>query len=254
MNLADVTSCPVSISAAFEENFGRLLEAFDADPERYRRFVEPIAVSRKPLPIDIMRNLLGMSERQFLREVLHKCQLLVAVSDGALFFIHKTMYDWLTGKGEGSAAQAATDEDLGVDKDNGHRLLANFCIQNKDHAFALEHGVYHLIEAGQLQVAKEWVWDMHHTMDRIAKAPGGPVMGCAAMAADALLAEVPKMQRLVKLSTHALVQDPRQLAGQIVGRLGNPKTDTEKQLLEQAKAFTHPKGCLLYTSPSPRDS
>ena len=82
-------------------------------------------------------------------------------------------------------------------------------------------------------------------MRRIGETPGGPALGCAALAEDAGLAEAPLVRKLVRLSSPALVQDPRQLPGQVVGRLSRSETAEARRLLEQATAWRNPKGAWM---------
>ena len=202
---------------------------------------EPIAVAQEPIPCEVLQDLLGYTPHK-LNGLLERSKLLLNSSSSgretssaannkmtyeSVYLVHKMMYEWLIGEcGE------YINRDLTVDEDEGHTMLASWCMENREHQFSVRYGVYHLCKAGKTRIAKEWVCSLGWLLGRVSCESSG---GSIAAAKDAELAGEQLIASVLRLQANAAGNDPRQLVGQIIGRMSLSEDPVALALLREAE-------------------
>ena len=211
-------------------------------------------VAIKPLHNDVIKALTGCDDDK-LDQVLRSGSTFFALHDSRVRFLHKTVKDWLLQKLEtircndsGSShlrptrrlsfTGASHKDLLGVgnlvsdEVANCHNFFAEriLTITTRNRSgldgfnfgshmtrnYVLQHGVHHLALAHRIQEARDIILDPAWLIAR-AVDPEGIVECCELIGeADQILHLV---GRAVTLATDSIRSDPRQLIGQLVGRL-----------------------------------
>ena len=160
-------SLPLGISSVYHSYFKRLeselIKELDIKEEGFLNLLCAITASREPLPIDFVSKVLVPSRNSPLakRKVLQTVGIvssLLPIRDGCLHAIHKSVKDWLTD------TSCYGEHEFIVDKNEGHRVLADLCTGELDdlkrrgvhnaqfsatEKYALYHGARHMLHSDE---------------------------------------------------------------------------------------------------------
>lgn len=95
LDFADPRKLPYKLDGFFKQTFNR----YFPDPEQYGKKTEPylqlIAASPRPLPVEMARQILNWSQRDFVINVIEPMGSLLRKRDGCLVFFHASLAEWL---------------------------------------------------------------------------------------------------------------------------------------------------------------
>jgi WD domain, G-beta repeat len=237
------------------------------------RIVKLAMVAIKPLHKDVIKALTGCDDDE-LDQVLRGGTTFFALHDSRVRFLHKTVKDWLLQKLEAircndsdssqfrptrrlSFAGASHKDLLGVGNlvsneiANCHNFFAEriLTVTTRNRSgldrfnlgspmtrnYVLQHGVHHLALAHRVEEARDIILDPAWLIARAVE-PEGIVECCELIGeADQILHLV---GRAVTLAIDSIRSDPRQLIGQLVGRLmaatieGHGDSDVRESIIE----------------------
>ncbi|GBG16078.1 WD repeat-containing protein pop2, partial [Hondaea fermentalgiana] len=122
--------------------------------------------------------------------------------------------------------------DLGVDIDDGHTALADYCSSSRDGAFSLRHAVFHLVKSGRHAEAFELLNDFAWVQSAISVGDdeaqrratiGNLIRDCVEL--GIYFAPESDTPRFLSKAVYALSYDPNELASQVLARLGHDSKD-----------------------------
>ena len=247
----DLQTLPKGLVALYMQRYKATFpkdEHLDAFEQHSAPMLAMLVASRDALPIEVVSKAglgHGMAVKRSQRAqrdrhlefVKHMCIGSIADELGKLQLSHKSFADWLT-DGQKSV-------DFHVPESTGHEKLAQVCkhalrdligielnastaaeskrqgpvnigSDNGIMAYALKHGVAHLLLAGKEEHARRLVLDARWLVERRGDG-AGIIEDCRRFASDDSAVQL--VSQAVDMSMHELQLDPRRLCGQLVGRL-----------------------------------
>jgi WD40 repeat protein len=257
-----VRALPGGMGETYKLYFGRFREAIhecgdlmrcDADKDNYDEALAlALLVGRTDMPERVWQRALGFDPakprdvKQYAKvRAAASSLLLFGGSDGVILAPHKSMSDWLLGIGEACAEKMGC-MDLAVHpRPEHHRTLAETLeqiarecrvpdwevhVESREERFAFGHVVHHWMMADETKEAFRWVTMFRLLFRVVAQAvEDRDYLRCSGDVAslvekcDAELRPMVKLVRaIVNLAETAVMDDPRHLAGQALGRVGAP--------------------------------
>ena len=162
---------PLGASSFYQSYFERLkdelkkIEELTISPDQFFKFLCALTAAREPLPLDFVSKMFLSDAKSpaghwKLKQVIECISTLLPVQDGCVHFFHKSVKDWLINR------TAYGKHNFFVDEKQGHLALSELCVGEfndvkrkgvhvtvfSDTAkYALQHGVYHILEARDLE-------------------------------------------------------------------------------------------------------
>lgn len=254
---------PEGMFGIYVRYFSRLVED-NFSMDLYSSVLAPILASRVPLPEEIWKEIIIKKSfprgdgsqsskiklnKKFDSNVKFHFLKLLNFSNGTVAVLHKSMDDFLR-----ESAEAKTIG-LSVNVELGHESIAEYFVSNFEYSrrswealngsrefFCARHGLYHLIQSGSekhVNAAVESVLDIDNVMrlvwassvegsvDSLVTDIQGLLTNFLNTNSPSSLSKVRFMRDVLELGGNALIRDPRQLVGQILGRLMIPALDSE---------------------------
>lgn len=256
---------PVSMDGIYVDYFATLQREFQQDPMLYTGALAPVLASRVPIPERIWREACFEASSQSFTKRVSGSQLsqlkaqtefnkrvkepllrLLDFSNGCVSFLHKSMGDFL---------QTAPQVELRVSRSIGHELLASVCeafkfageswdkLVGQDEVFVSAHSLFHFVKCPKLYKANALGCALQ--MDsllrniRVAQLDSNyeRLVDDIRMVEDVLDGQDAEGSSnlgftlsLLTLVERAVMRDPREFAGQILGRVMIPEFDADQQL------------------------
>ena len=156
---------PSGVSSVYHSYFERLEKELKISEDQFFTFLSALAAAREPLPLDFVSKMLlsdskSPSGPRNVTKAINCISTLLPVHDDCIVFFHKSVKDWLTDR------TAYGRHDFSVDEKQGHVMLSELCTNELNNVkrrgvhgtefsdtarYALQHGVYHMLESGDLE-------------------------------------------------------------------------------------------------------
>ncbi|GBG33345.1 Coatomer subunit beta'-1 [Hondaea fermentalgiana] len=240
---------PDGLDGMYTENFSRFLDsALDGNRKLYTVLLGSMAVSRSPIPLELLSTLLStlpqeegedeadedrVTDEDRVDELLDRARQLLYVGDDEIGFVHKSMVDFLTSRERAS--------ELYVRPLDGHLNLARVCL-SVDHPFGDQNVLYHLCMSKQFKEVPPLLLDFSWLMRALGKhavpfydlvldaerfylprrgaLPNGEGRGRGRGGDGSTMRfQSDLVIRAIEKGGEALIQDPRELASQLLGRI-----------------------------------
>jgi len=221
-DIRDSDLFPPGLERFYEQFFSRFLdEALNGDTELYQRLLGPMCVAREPIPVEVLREILGFekeNDKNF-TAILRAVQLLLVVSDATFRFAHKSMAEFLPNPERNTIPNLCVDEERGADE------LALFCKRNVvTSAYAARNAVFQCSLAEDFHAISEILCDFEQLFAIIVthQVPArNLVKDCEERFTDLWKSDsdAQLVVRALEKALNGLGHDPRELPGQLMGRL-----------------------------------
>ncbi|KAH9256365.1 hypothetical protein BASA81_005598 [Batrachochytrium salamandrivorans] len=257
---------PVSMDGIYVDYFTTLQQEFQQDPMLYTGALAPVLASRVPIPERIWRAACFEASSQSFTKLVSGSQLsqlkaqtefnkrvkepllrLLDFNNGCVSFLHKSMGDFL---------QTAPQVELRVSRSIGHELLASVCqaftftgeswdkLAGQDEVFVSAHSLFHFVKCPKLYkteaLQSALQIDSLLRNIRVAQLDSNyerlvddirTVEDVLDSKEDVIGSNNLKFTlSLLILVERAVMRDPREFAGQILGRVMIPEFDSDQQL------------------------
>ena len=174
---------PSGISSVYHSYFERLEKELKISGDQFLTFLSALAAAREPLPLDFVSKMMlsdskSPSGPRNETKAVNSISTLLPVHDDCIVFFHKSVKDWLTDR------TAYGRHNFSVDEKQGHVMLSELCTNELNNVkrrgvhgtefsgtarYALQHGVYHMLESGHLEqstrsfkeIVKNYVTDLN---------------------------------------------------------------------------------------------
>ena len=153
------------VSSVYQSYFERLEKELEIGEDQFLTFLSAMAAAREPLPRDFVSKMLlsdskSQSGPRKVTKAIGSISTLLPVHDDCIVFFHKSLKDWLTDR------TAYGQHTFSVDEKQGHAMLSQLCTNELNNVkrkgvhgtefsntarYALQHGVYHMLESGELE-------------------------------------------------------------------------------------------------------
>ncbi|CAK9113693.1 Vegetative incompatibility protein HET-E-1, partial [Durusdinium trenchii] len=232
LTLADIEEedlVPGDLEDVYLGYFDRLRKAL-GNQEVYDALIGCVVAAREPLPQSVLSQALGLEREAANEKMSHARNLLQVGADDRVYLLHKTMTDWLLAKDDGE--YQAAREGLMAQPRLGHDQLGEWVVGNRNDEFSLQHAVFHLGNAGIFGVANELLLDVDWLLATVRHGYPAQLVADADQVLEHLSADAKLAVRAVEKSLHAMLRDPNELPGQLIGRLPE-----DHVLVAQARGF-----------------
>ena len=156
---------PSGVSSVYQSYFERLEKELKISEDQFLTFLSALAAAREPLPLDFVSKMMlsdskSPSGPRNVTKAINSISTLLPVHDDCIVFFHKSVKDWLTDR------TAYGRHNFSVDEKQGHVMLSELCTNELNNLkrrgvhgtefsdtarYALQHGVYHMLESGDLE-------------------------------------------------------------------------------------------------------
>ena len=156
---------PSGVSSVYQSYFERLEKELKISEDQFLTFLSAMAAAREPLPRDFVSKMMlsdskSPSGPRNVTKAINSISTLLPVHDDCIVFFHKSVKDWLTDR------TAYGRHNFSVDEKQGHVMLSELCTNELNKVkrrgvpgtnfsdtarYALQHGVYHMLESGDLE-------------------------------------------------------------------------------------------------------
>ena len=156
---------PSGVPSVYQSYFERLEKELKIGENQFLTFLSALAVAREPLPRSFVSKMLlsdskSPSGPRNVTKAINSISTLLPVHDHCIVFFHKSVKDWLTDR------TTYGQHDFSVDEKQGHAILSQHCTNelnnvkrkgvhgtefNDTTRYALQHGVYHMLESEQME-------------------------------------------------------------------------------------------------------
>ena len=153
------------VSSVYQSYFERLEKELEIGEDQFLTFLSAMAAAREPLPRDFVSKMLlsdskSPSGPRKVTKAIDSISTLLPVHDDCILFFHKSVKDWLTDR------TTYGQHTFSVDEKQGHAMLSRLCTNELNNVkrkgvygkefsntarYALQHGVYHMLESGELE-------------------------------------------------------------------------------------------------------
>ena len=153
------------VSSVYQSYFERLEKELEIGEDQFLTFLSAMAAAREPLPRDFVSKMLlsdskSPSGPRNVTKAINSISTLLPVHDDCILFFHKSVKDWLTDR------TTYGQHTFSVDEKQGHAMLSRLCTNELNNVkrkgvygkefsntarYALQHGVYHMLESGELE-------------------------------------------------------------------------------------------------------
>lgn len=229
-----IEKLPPGLGSLYQIFFDRLFR--DAGMGSLHQVLETLAAAREPLTRTQIAAATGLDAEEELPLNLSRLASFLTVFEGRYTFFHRSLFDWLTGWDADDDRPLAGPYYVSLKK--GRARLADRCWTEYQRGvsdaslYCLRHLAGHLHEVDRDRDARGVLLNFDFLLAKL-----------EATDVNALIADyeyLPEdsdlrlVQSAIRLSAHVLSRDPRQLPGQLTGRLlGNRSADIQA-LLRQA--------------------
>ena len=216
-----IEKLPPGLSSVYEVFFDRLFSDAGVDFEPARQVLEVVAVAREPLVREQIAAATGLDADGELVPILSRLASFVPVAARHYSLFHRSMFDWLTGSDIEEDRPFAGPYHVNLNR--GQRRLADWCWADYNRGlregslYSRRHLVAHLHEAGRSQDARSVLLDFKYLQAKLKATDVNALIADYDYLAEE--ADLRIVQSALRLSAHVLARDPRQLAGQLTGRL-----------------------------------
>ena len=155
---------PSGVSSVYQSYFERLEKELKISEDQFLTFLSAMAAAREPLPRDFVSKMLlsdskSPSGPRKVTKAINSISTLLPVHDDCIVFFHKSLKDWLTDR------TTYGQHNFSVDEKQGHAMLSQLCTNELNNVkrkgvhgskfsntarYALQHGVYHMLESEEL--------------------------------------------------------------------------------------------------------
>ena len=156
---------PSGVSSVYHSYFERLEKELKISEDQFLTFLSALAAAREPLPLDFVSKMMlsdskSPSGPRNVTKAINSISTFLPVHDDCIVFFHKSVKDWLTDR------TAYGRHNFSVDEKQGHVMLSELCTNELNNVkrrgvhgtefsdtarYALQHGVYHMLESGDLE-------------------------------------------------------------------------------------------------------
>ena len=156
---------PSGVSSVYQSYFERLERELEIGEDQFLTFLSAMAAAREPLPRDFVSKMLlsdskSPSGPRKVTKAIGSISALLPVHDDCIVFFHKSVKDWLIDR------TTYGQHTFSVDEKQGHVMLSQLCTNELNNVkrkgvhgtefsdttrYALQHGVYHMLESGDLE-------------------------------------------------------------------------------------------------------
>ncbi|GBG35089.1 Hypothetical Protein FCC1311_113122, partial [Hondaea fermentalgiana] len=212
-DISHKNAIPNGLGGMFEEYFERLRDKMGGD-DAYQSLLTPIVAAREPLSVEQLTVIFGKTKKKTQTIIGNARNLLYQSGDDRVALIHKRMADWLL--------DDDLSGDLGVDIDDGHIALADYCSSSRDGVFSLRHAVFHLVKSGEhaeaFELLNNFAWVKRAISignDEVQRhaSIGNLTRDCVEV--GIYFAPESDTPRFLSKAVHALSYDPDELASQV---------------------------------------
>jgi len=207
---------PFGIDGMYQKFFRRFFDhVVDGDKRLFQALLGPMCVAREPIPVDELRDLVGMDNKDDFAMLLRNIQQLLVVSHDVVRFVHKSMADWLPNPGRNF------DKELLVKRESAKDFLARYCLENCTRSsFAARNVVYHAALVEDFERVSKLLLDFDKLSGILITqkcAPRQFVRDCEECNKRSNEAEL--VLRALEKGLNGLDREARELPGQLLGRL-----------------------------------
>ena len=155
---------PSGVSSVYQSYFERLEKELEIGEDQFLTFLSALAAAREPLPRGLVSKILlsdlkSPSGPRKVTKAIDSISTLLPVHDDCIVFFHKSVKDWLTDR------TTYGQHTFSVDEKQGHVMLSQLCTNELNNMkrkgvhgtefsntarYALQHGVYHMLESEEL--------------------------------------------------------------------------------------------------------
>ena len=264
---------PVSMDEVYVDYFSTLQDSYKEFPILYVGSLAPILASRVPLPELVWKEacLQALSNHfpkrdgsklmdyqvslEFETRVKQPLVRLLDFGGGTVAVLHKSMDDFLR-----MSASSKTPAHLQIPVAIGHELISKVDIQTENKSaehFISAHCIYHLVEANNIPQAVKWVLDIDKVMKSIYASKMDSnferllddvelLLGSKQLSEENI-SLIKYLHSLLQLSKKAIMNDPREFAGQILGRSMIPPFEPNQQYwINQAQGWIKRSNLKVY--------
>jgi WD40 repeat protein len=258
----EIEKLPPGLSSLYEVFFDRLFRENGVSFQPTCQVLEVVAAAREALTRKQIAAVIGLDAEKELPPLLGRLTAFVPFREGRYTLFHRSLFEWLTGWDAQQDQPFAGPYHVGLRE--GHKRLADWgwvqCQHGitKEHLYSLKHLPTHFAQAGRYDDLRTLLLNFNWLQTKLeATDPNALIADYDYLAGDEDLRVI---QSALQLSAHVLARDPRQLAGQLIGRLLGNKTPSTQVLLKQAAegkvwpwlqpltpSLTAPEGSLIRT-------
>jgi WD40 repeat protein len=234
---------PGRLSSLYEMFFNRLFRDTGMEFQAAGQVLEVVAAAREPLTRKQIAAVSGLDAEKELPLLLGRLAAFVPIREGSYSLFHRSLFEWLTGWDTQQDQSFAGPYHVSLQE--GHKRLANWGWAEYERGvqhtslYCFRHLLAHLHEVDRNDRARTVLLDFNWLQAKLISTD------INALIADYDFLPEDKdlrlVQSVIRLSAHILVRDPRQLAGQLTGRLLGNEVSSVRALLKDAaqrKAWT----------------
>jgi len=211
---------PTKLDGFYGEYFKRLKESLASEKGMdIKKLLGPMCVSREPLTIRVLQELLGLEDEEDTEDLVDKAQQLLVKAGNEVRFVHKSMSDFLLDRARNR------EKELRIKKKEAHKLLSEFCVNHlKSSTFAARNCVFHLCASGQRGKLSKLLCDFQWLHTALVEQEVNPrklvgdynehFLGKEGASKDA-----EEVVKALGKGLNGLDRDSRELGGQLHGRL-----------------------------------
>jgi WD40 repeat protein/serine/threonine protein kinase len=236
VGLDQIEKLPPGLASLYQMFFDRLFLDSGVNFAPLGQVLEVIAAAREPLTRDQISAVTGLDAEEELPQILGSAASFVPASEGRYWLFHRSLFDWLTTWNSEEDRPFAGPYYVSLRK--GRMRMAEWCWLQYQRgpqsasAYCLRHLPDHLNETGRENDARKALLDFDFIQAKLCATDVNALI--ADYASFGNEADLKLVQSTIRLSAHVLARDPRQLAGQLTGRLLGNSTPHAQTLLSQA--------------------
>jgi WD40 repeat protein len=226
---------PPGLSAIYKEFLDRLYAKAGVEFRQTRDVLEIVVAAREPLQRAEIARATGVDEDYDLPPVLDRLAPFLRVRELRYSLFHKSLSEWLTGKNPQTGGPLAGAYHVSLMK--GRTRLTDWCWAEylrgvtKDRLYCFRHLPTHLAEAGRDGDLRSLLLDFNWLQGKLFATDTNALIGDYDYLPNE--SDLQLVQSAIRLSSHVLARDSRQLAGQLVGRLFSNTAPGIQALLKQ---------------------
>jgi WD40 repeat protein len=236
VGLDQIEKLPPGLASLYQMFFDRLFFDSGVNFAPLGQVLEVVAAAREPLTREQISAVTGLDAEEELPPILGSAASFVPASEGRYSLFHRSLFDWLTTWNTEEDRPFAGPYYVSLRK--GRMRMAEWCWLQYQRgpqsasAYCLRHLPDHLNETGRENDARKALLDFDFIQAKLCATDVNALI--ADYASFGNEADLKLVQSTIRLSAHVLARDPRQLAGQLTGRLLGNSTPHAQTLLSQA--------------------
>jgi WD40 repeat protein len=224
------------LSSLYEVFFNRLFRDAGIDFQPAGQVLEVVAAAREPLTREQIAAVTGLHAEKQLPPLLGRLAAFVPVREEGYSLFHRSLFEWLTGWDARQDQSFAGHYHLSLRE--GCKRLADWGLAEwqhgitKDRLYCVRHLPNHLAEAGLAGDLRTLLLNFNWLQTKLEATDVNALIADYDFLADEK--EFRLLQSAIRLSAHVVGHDPRQLAGQLIGRLLRNTSPSIQALLKEA--------------------